>query len=90
MDDIRRYEAMAKLDLPDGERAQISKMADGLIAGMDAFASVDTNGIEPLVTVLDITNVLREDVVNKTIPREELLSGAPAQFDGYFQVPRTL
>ena len=90
MDDIKRYEAMAKLDLGEAERQQISTLADALIAGMDAFSAVDTDGIEPLVTVLDITNVLRDDVVIKTISRETLLEGAPAQYDGYFQVPKTL
>jgi len=40
--------------------------------------------------VLDIKNVMREDVAVKHIPREDLLAGAPQEYDGYFQVPKTV
>ena len=90
MENIKDYEAMAKLDLPDDERRQVSELADMLTDGFSAFAGVDTDGIEPMYTVLDVKNVLREDVSVKMISREELLSNAPAQYDGYFQVPKTL
>jgi aspartyl/glutamyl-tRNA(Asn/Gln) amidotransferase C subunit len=40
--------------------------------------------------VLNLQNVLREDAAKKLLSREELLSNAPEQYDGYFQVPGTL
>ena len=46
--------------------------------------------MQPLVSVLDIKNVLREDIEAKTISRDEILENAPEQYDGYFQVPGTL
>ena len=51
---------------------------------------IDTAGAEPLVTVLNVQNILREDVVKKIVTRDELLSGAPEEYGGYFQVPKTL
>jgi aspartyl/glutamyl-tRNA(Asn/Gln) amidotransferase C subunit len=91
--DIREYEAMAKLDLPQDERAAISARADGLIAGFKALEGIDVAGVAPLVSVLDITlgrGDLREDTHARLVTREELLENAPEQYDGYFQVPRTL
>jgi aspartyl-tRNA(Asn)/glutamyl-tRNA(Gln) amidotransferase subunit C len=91
--DIREYEAMAKLDLPEDERTRVSARAEELIAGFKALEGIDAAGIAPLVSVLDITlgrDGLREDVPNKLVTREELLENAPEQYDGYFQVPRTL
>ena len=90
MIDIKKFEAMAKLDLPEAESQWVSGRADKLIESFSALESIDTNGIEPLVTVLDIQNVLRDDIVKKSISREELLSGAPEQHDGYFRVPKAL
>jgi aspartyl-tRNA(Asn)/glutamyl-tRNA(Gln) amidotransferase subunit C len=90
MKDIEKFEAMAKLDLPESERQWVSGAADKLIEGFSALARIDTAGVKPLVTVLDIQNVLREDEAKKMITREELLSNAPEQHDGYFQVPKTL
>ena len=79
--DIRKYEAMVKLGLTD------IKIDPDYFNKLDA---VDVTGIEPLVSVLDITNVMREDIVVKEISRDELLENAPEQYGGYFQVPRTV
>ena len=90
MRNIRDYEAMAKLDLPESERRWVSDCMDLLTGSFPALESVDTSGVEPLIAVLDIRNVLREDISSKMLSREELLANAPEQYDGYFQVPRTV
>ena len=87
MKNIKDYEAMAKLDLPETERRWVSDRADVLIDSFNQLAGIDTTGVEPLITVLDVKNVLREDVSIKMMPREELLVNAPEQHDGYFKVP---
>lgn len=91
MEKIKDYEAMAKLELSENEREKIQALASRLI---DSFRAVlDTpvpSNTQPMYTVLDIQNVLREDVCVKTISREKLLSNAPAEYEGYFQVPKTL
>jgi aspartyl-tRNA(Asn)/glutamyl-tRNA(Gln) amidotransferase subunit C len=91
--DIREYEAMAKLDLPQDERARVSAKVEELIASFNALDGIDVTGVRPLVSVLDITlgrESLREDVPARIVTRGELLENAPEQYDGYFQVPRTL
>jgi len=88
--DIKEYELMMKFNLTNDERVFISDKIDNLIESFKMLETIDTSGVEPLVTVLDIQNVLREDVMTKFITCEELLSNAPEQYDGYFQVPKTL
>ena len=90
MTDIRAYEAMVKLDLSEEERLWVSERVSALLESFSALEGIDVTGVEPLVTVLDLENVLREDVARQLVSREELLSRAPERYDGYFQVPRTL
>lgn len=90
MKDINNYETMAKLNLSDTERKQISDNADMLINSFDALSGINTDNIEPLYTVLDVCNVMREDVCVKMISRDELLANAPMHYDGFFQVPKTI
>ena len=90
MKDIKKYEAMAKLDLPETERGWVSDCADMIMDSFNQLTGIDTSGVEPLITVLDVKNVLREDISVKMLPREELLSNAPEQSDGYFKVPKAL
>jgi aspartyl-tRNA(Asn)/glutamyl-tRNA(Gln) amidotransferase subunit C len=90
MKNIKDYEAMSRLDLPEAERGWVSGCADMLIDSFSQLDGIDTSGVEPLITVLDVKNVLREDVSVKMLSREELLANAPEQCDGYFRVPKTL
>lgn len=87
---IENYEAMAKLKLPDNEREWINIRADMLIGSFAELEKINTDDVNPMVTVLNLQNILREDITVKMLPREEILSNAPEQYDGYFQVPRTL
>ena len=90
MVDIKEYEAMAMLELPDDERERLAERFDALVSGFTALERIDADGVKPLVTVLNLNNVLREDVALKHISREEILANAPEHSDGYFQVPGTL
>ena len=90
MFDITRYEAMAKLDLPEEQREWASRRAETTLAWLDRMETADTTDVEPLITVLEIENVFREDTAGKSISRDELLAGAPEQIDGYFQAPKTI
>ena len=87
---ITEYEAMMMLGLSNKEREELSELFEVMTNGFTALEQVDTDGVEPLVTVLDRYNVLREDVAEKLVSKDELLANAPQQQDGYFQVPETL
>ena len=90
MRDFIVYEGMAMLALPDDDRVGLRERFDVVVGGFDELEKFDTAGVEPLVTVLDLCNVMREDVPVKFMSREELMSNAPEQHDGYFQVPATV
>ena len=90
MIDIKKYEAVAMFDLPDEERVRLGERAGALAESFNMLEKIDTDGVEPLVSVIDIHTVLREDISKKFLTRDELLENAPEQSDGYFQVPGTL
>ncbi len=88
--ELKPYEAMAKLDLPQDERRELAARAEALVQPFAEMERVNTAAVQPLVTVLHIQNILREDIAQKMLARDNLLANAPEQYDGYFQVPRTL
>ena len=88
MRDIAVYENLVKIDLQDNEREVISARLVSMLESFAALESVDTDGVEKMASVLDIRNVLREDVPAKS-DRDSLLSNAPEQYGGYFEVPKT-
>jgi len=84
------YENMAMLELQASEREHLEKRFTDIVQHFPKLDKYDTSDVEPLVSVLDLHNIMREDVVCKSITRDELLSSAPEHTDGYFIVPETL
>ena len=46
----------------------------------------DVSDIAPTAQVTDLFNVMREDAVRPSLPREDVLKNAPDQRDGMFRV----
>ena len=90
--DIGKYESIAMLDLSADEREILAHRAETIAAGFGALDDVDVAGAEPLVSVLDIRNVMREDIAEKFVSRDIILESAPSadRDEGYFRVPETL
>lgn len=88
--ELINFEAMAKLNLPEQERAFVLEKASMLLKSFDELSKINAEGVEPLVTVLNMKNIMREDVSFQMLPREEILKNAPEQHNGYFQVPKTI
>ena len=84
------YESMVMLDLTDDERNVLTERFKSVTGEFAVLDDIDVNGVLPLVSVLDLQNVLREDVAEKVISRDELLKNAPEQNEGYFQVPAAM
>lgn len=87
---IKIYESMAKLDLDDETRTWAVGTISTLEESFKKLEQVDTKGVQPLVNVLDLDNTMREDEAKKIFTREQILSNAPQENDGYFEVPKIL
>lgn len=82
---------LARLDLTDDEKARLRREFDGLLRYFAQIQSVDTTGVEPMVYPVPLQNVLRDDLVRPSTPREEILRNAPGAGGGeFFRVPKVL
>jgi len=84
------YESMVMLGLTDDERNVLTERFENVVGEFTVLDDIDVSGVLPLVSVLDLQNVMREDVAEKVISRDELLKNAPEQNDGYFMVPAAI
>lgn len=88
--DVEYVAELAKLTLDDEAKERLVREMGEILSYMDQLNELDTSGIEPMMHVLDITNVFREDVVGESLSNDQALANAPASHDGYFLVPRIL
>ena len=64
---------LSRLKPDEEERARITAELEKIVSYMDVLNALDTEGIEPLSHVFPVKNVLREDAVEPSFLREELL-----------------
>jgi aspartyl-tRNA(Asn)/glutamyl-tRNA(Gln) amidotransferase subunit C len=78
---------LARLDLTP---AEIDNATEKLGDMLDHFADIDAldlSDVEPMNQPLPIVNVMRDDVVEPCLDRDEVLASAPQSEDGRFRVP---
>ena len=77
-----------QLKLTEKEEDIIVSMFGELEEKEEKLAAYDLENVEPMVHVISLTNVLREDECIKKFSRDDLQKDAPEEMDGYWQVPR--
>ena len=90
MDNIEVYEANNKIKLTEEERLWANEQINYLFKSFDELSSIDTSDVSPLISVVDISNIMREDVALQEVSRETLLSTAHTNSSEYFEIPRIL
>jgi aspartyl-tRNA(Asn)/glutamyl-tRNA(Gln) amidotransferase subunit C len=90
-DEVAHLARLSRLSLDDAELDGLAAEL-GIILGAVAKISQVTDAADVLPTThaVPVENVTRPDVVVPSLPRDDVLAGAPAAEDGRFRVPRIL
>lgn len=87
---VEHVAELARLSFSEDEIEMFTKQMGDIITYAERLNELNTEDVEPTTHVMDIRNVLREDEVRPSLPREEALKNAPASEDGQVQVPPIL
>ncbi|KJE27520.1 Asp-tRNA(Asn)/Glu-tRNA(Gln) amidotransferase subunit GatC [Geobacillus thermoleovorans] len=90
IEQVKHVADLARLAITDEEAEMFTKQLDAIITFAEQLNELDTENVPPTSHVLDMRNVMREDVPEPGLPREEVLKNAPDQQDGQFRVPAIL
>ena len=89
-DDVRKVSQLARLEIPEKDIATYADQIEKILEYIDQLQSIDTNDISPTTRAVEVTNVLREDSVEVSELREEILDLAPKREGEFYQVPKIL
>ncbi len=90
-DELVEYVAqLAHLKIDGTQREEAARDLARMIGYVDSLSALDTRDVEPMSHAFPVVNVFREDEVEESMAREEILQNAPAQKDGCFLVPKTV
>lgn len=88
--DVKHVANLSRLGLNDDELQKYEEELNDVLNFMEKLNELDTQGVEPTSHVLDIHNVFRTDIIEKSLDLEDVLANAPDRDDDCFKVPSIL
>jgi aspartyl-tRNA(Asn)/glutamyl-tRNA(Gln) amidotransferase subunit C len=89
-DDVRKVGQLARLDLAEDKVATYTAQLERILDYVAQLEQVDTTGVPPTTRAVEVVNATREDRVETTVVREDLLNEAPQREGNFFRVPKIL
>jgi aspartyl-tRNA(Asn)/glutamyl-tRNA(Gln) amidotransferase subunit C len=86
LEDVEHVAALARLGLNESEKERLREQLSSILGHIAALEELDTAAIPPTAQVVNMTNVMRNDAVTSSLPRDAVLANAPRQDDGFFEV----
>jgi aspartyl-tRNA(Asn)/glutamyl-tRNA(Gln) amidotransferase subunit C len=87
---VRHIAKLARIAMSDEELERLVPELNNILGWVEQLGEVDTEGVEPLATVVDQRLRLREDVVTDGDCRDDILANAPDAQHGFFAVPKVI
>ena len=87
---VAKIARLARIRLTDGEAIELAGELNGVLGWVEQLQSVNTDGVEPMTSVVGATLKPRPDVVDLPIGREDALANAPDAISGFYTVPKVI
>ena len=87
-DDVRHVARLARLALDDREIDALAPELSEILGYAEQVGLVAAEDVPATTHPFPLENVMRADEPRPSLPREEVLAGAPAVEDDRFSVPR--
>lgn len=88
--EVEKVAMLARLRLSDDELVTMTSQLGHVLDYIQQLETINTEDVEPLAHSLDLHNVLAEDELVESLPREKALAAAPKADDECFLVPAVL
>lgn len=87
---IRKVARLARIKTSEAEAEVLSGELTNILKMIEQLNEVNTDGVEPMTSVIEMQVNAREDVVTDGGIPEKILSNAPEQTAGFFVVPKVV
>ena len=90
LDKVQDVAKLARLALRKDQLVKIAPQLGAILQYIEQINKIDKTGVEPMAHALPLHNVLREDVVEPSLPLEKVLQNAPQTDGRFFKVPKII
>ena len=87
---VRKVSKLAKIKINEKEENKLIEELNNILGWVDELKKVDTEQIEPMLSVFNESMTMRKDEVSSEISDELVLKNAPESKSGFFVVPKVI
>jgi len=87
---VKKVASLARIREPDDRLDALAAELSGILQWIEQLAQVDTDGVEPMTSVVAQALPWREDVVTEGGDADKVLANAPRSERGFFIVPKVV
>ena len=87
---VRNIAFLARIKAPDQELDHLVGELSGIIGWVEQLNEVDTDSVEPITSVANMTLYRRKDQVTDGDCQERVLANAPDRVSGFYAVPKVV
>ena len=87
---VQKIAALARIDVPEAELDKLAAELSNILGWVEQLGEVDTEGVAPMASVIEMTLRRRADEVTDGGIRDDVLANAPDARDGFFAVPKVI
>jgi aspartyl-tRNA(Asn)/glutamyl-tRNA(Gln) amidotransferase subunit C len=89
-EDVAKVAKLARLSLSEEELDMFTEQLGQILEHANDIAALQLDGVVATAHPFGLINVVREDVIEPSLSRDDLLAMAPDSQDGRFAVPRIM
>jgi aspartyl-tRNA(Asn)/glutamyl-tRNA(Gln) amidotransferase subunit C len=86
-DEVLHVARLARLELSADEVTRFQEQLSAILEAVSKVSELDLSDVPPTSHPLEIANAWDEDVVEPSLPVEEVFANAPDRDDDYFRTP---
>ncbi len=87
---VKKVSKLAKIRINEQEESKLIEELNNILGWVDELKKVDTEKIEPMLSVFNESMVMRKDEVFSETSDELVLKNAPESKSGFFVVPKVV
>jgi len=87
---VAKIAKLARLRVPEENLDGLAGELNNILGWIEQLSELDTDGVEPMTSVVAMTPPQRKDVVTDGGRPEDVVRNAPESVGGYFVVPKVI
>jgi len=87
---VKKVAKLARIEINEEEETTLIAELNNILGWVDELKQVDTDSIEPMLSVFNESMQMREDKSESNFDNSQILDNSPESSSGFFVVPKVV